>query len=99
MKVCALKNIVFPNGLEEIEETAFSGACSSNIIAEIRIPSSVKKIGDWAFNGVDVRKVYIEGATTTIGIYAITGSPEIYGKAGSFAETYATANGYTFVAQ
>lgn len=61
-----------PEGLHTIGKHTFSqfNMSSYPIIDEIHIPSSITKIGEYAFYGLDFRKVYFKGTPTSIGSHA-----------------------------
>lgn len=76
--------IILPEGVRRICDKAFQGSTSLIFVV---IPGSVTEIGEDVFCADinDIERDRIEGMT-------------IYGKAGSYAETYAKENGIPFVA-
>lgn len=83
-----LREVQLPEGVERIEKEAFV-YCAA--LHRVYIPESVTYIAEDAF---DMCGDYINGTY-------YTSSPELYrfaicGKAGSYAETYAKEQGYTF---
>ena len=91
-------DFILPAGLIEIEEEAFAGINAQRII----IPDGVQRIGKRAFAGcTKLKYIYIPAATTQIASDAFSGVSSnfvIHGKYNSYARTYASQNGYTFVA-
>lgn len=77
------------------------GAFSDNLLTSISIPHTVAAIDDYAFSGNLLTKVTIQGETVSLGREIFNLNPAgltIFGKAGSAVETYATSNGFDFVA-
>lgn len=70
-------------------------------LVEITLPKGLEKIDVQAFmNNTKLEKIYIPESVTSIATSAFS-YPEkmkIHGKAGSYAETFAAENGFTFVA-
>ena len=93
----SLTGINIPNGVTSIDYQTFS-ECSS--LTSINIPDSVTSIEDRAFeNCSSLTSVYIPDSVTSIGDDVFSECSEslvIYGKAGSYAESYAKKNGLTF---
>lgn len=92
-----LAGVTLPNSLTAIGNGAFSG-CSS--LAEVVIPGGVTSIGPFAFEQcANLKKLVIPASVTSIGNDLLWKSTNavIYGKAGSYAETYARENGIPFV--
>ena len=103
----SLTSVSLPNSLKSIEDYAFARSSLSHIV----IPDGVTSIGDLAFSNCDnLTSVVIPESVTNIGghvfhitiwsdgaytIYPIPGLT-IYGKAGSYAETYAKDNNIPF---
>lgn len=88
-----------PNGVRRIESSAFS---SCNSITNIIVPDSVYYIGIEAFKDCTLLdSITIPDSVTRIESSAFnnSGLQTIYGTAGSYAETFAAQNGYTFIAQ
>ncbi len=85
----SLTSVTIPDSVTSIGEYAFSG-CKS--LTSITIPDSVTSIGDyslgyfWNFDIREDKPIQVEGFT-------------IYGKKGSYAETYAKENSFTFIAK
>ena len=88
---------VLPASLTAIEEEALAGCA----FAAVRIPDGVKSIGTKAFAGSpNLEYVYIPESVTSIAadaFYQVTGLTVI-GVAGSEAESFADAQGFTFIA-
>lgn len=65
------------------------------------VPDSVTQINNYAFFCCgNLENVSIPASVTYIGNHAFSSSfPTIFGSSGSYAETWATDNGYTFIAQ
>ncbi|MFA5046036.1 MAG: leucine-rich repeat protein, partial [Paludibacter sp.] len=67
-----IKNIIIPEGTTEIKNNAFGSNFGS--VTSIKIPASVKSIGDRAFyacSGID--SISIPDSVTTIGAYSFSG--------------------------
>jgi len=88
-----LESITVPETVTAIGKEAFSGSG----ITSISLPSSVASIGTDAFTGSGVESITIYNAVCDITEASIPESATIYGIEGSTAQTYATANGNTFV--
>lgn len=91
-----LKNITFSAGVEYIGGYAFSG-CSK--LSDIIIAGNIKSIGDYAFwYCKNLVEITLPPSVEYIGEKAFEGSVNltIYGKPGSFAESYAKKNGIKF---
>lgn len=83
------KHVVIPSGVTEIGEEAFY-YCGS--LRSVVIPEGVTVIGDWAFgDDEELLGVSIPESVTEIGSNAFSGCDKltIFGKAGSYAQTYA----------
>ncbi|MGN0561983.1 MAG: leucine-rich repeat protein [Candidatus Fimenecus sp.] len=94
----ALASITIPNSVTEIGSYAFRN-CSS--LTSINIPDSVTSIDDATFsNCTSLTSITIPDSVTSIDRYAFKDSSltTIYGYAGSYVETFASENGYTFIA-
>ncbi len=78
-----ITKVILNDGVEEIGNEAFFN-CKK--LTEISLPDSIKSIGDHALGYYETNSGYapIEGFT-------------IYGYSGTAAETYANANGFSFV--
>ena len=88
---------VLPAFLTEIGEEAFSGAA----FRYVKLPETTTVIGRLAFAECpNLRYIYIPAATTDIDRYAFVDVTDltVFGKAGSYAETFADARGFHFVA-
>ena len=88
---------VLPAFLTEIGEEAFSGAA----FRYVKLPETCTVIGRLAFADCpNLRYIYIPAATTDIDRYAFVDVTDltVFGKAGSYAETFANARGFSFVA-
>lgn len=94
-----LSEVVFPKGLEIIDTMAFY-CCSS--LVDVVIPDGVTQIGSNAFAYCSsLAYLTIPESVTSIvggagGSASIPYETIIRGYAGSYAETYAAENGYTF---
>lgn len=95
----SLTSIEIPIGVTSIADSTFY-ACWS--LERITIPDSVISIEKSAFESCEMLKdVAIPASVTSIDSTAFknSGLKTIYGTAGSYAETFAAENGYTFIAQ
>lgn len=96
-------NIEIPANFEVIADSAFSyiGTVGSDtdIIKSVIVPDSVKYIGNYAFYSSNGPKtITIGSGIVKIGTNAFTyNSTVIYGYGDSFTESYAKANGITFI--
>ncbi len=63
-----LTAIVIPEGVSEIKDLAFEG--SDFFQTEIRLPHSLKKIGQSAFSGTNLSEIVIPDGVTEIGYHA-----------------------------
>ena len=98
-----LSSIVIPASCTNIGGQAFY-MCSS--LAEITLQEGLESIGFMAFAGCADTRVFVPGSVTTIGNQAlgyigwsgVVDGFTIEGYTGSAAETYATDNGFAFVA-
>ena len=87
------------NGITIIDRDTFGGC---NLLTDITIPESVKTIEYYAFYNCEMlESITLPENTTNISSSAFSGSglKTIYGTSGSYAETFATENRYTFIAQ
>lgn len=93
----ALEQITLPERLNEIKYSAFNN-CRS--LKKVVLPSNVTSVGDYAFSECEsLEYVFIPSSVTTIGKEIFTGSGDvtIYTTAGSYAEKYASENGYACI--
>ena len=93
------EKITVPGNVAHIGAGAFAGYSG---LTEIVIPSGVETIGKGAFFGSrNLASVSVPESVTEIGYYAFEGIDNltIYGKAGSYAETYAKENEIRFSAE
>lgn len=98
------KEFDFPesiNGHKLVEiEANYSYESTPSKVEKIRIPGTVKRIGDKAFAYFDkLTLIYVPKSVIDIGKDVFLRSPnvKIYGEAGSYAEIYAKKNNLTFV--
>jgi hypothetical protein len=93
----SLTNVTIGNGLTQIQDGTFDGCIS---LETVTISSGTVAIGDYAFYGcARLGKIAIPESVRTIASNAFTGhSPSltIYGKIGSYAQTYAINNSILF---
>lgn len=90
-----LTAVLIPEGVTNIPENAFS-YCTS--LAEVKLPSTLKTIGKWGFEATAMTSIDIPESVTAIDAHAFESSSlkNINGVAGSYAETFAKENGYSF---
>lgn len=92
-----LTEIKIPEGTTEISDSAFNG-CDS--LVSVKLPTTLQRIESHAFNGChSLKELIIPQSVTEIGKEAFKYCAEgftIYGAAGSYAQTYAEANGIPF---
>ena len=94
----SLTSVTIPNSVTSIGEYAFY-ECSA--LTSITIPDSVTSIGNWAFEDcTSLESIVIPDSVKSIGdrAFKYSGLKTVYGFTGSYAETYANDNSYTFVA-
>ena len=92
-----LKSVKCSTGLTRVNYGAFLN-CTS--LEEVELSGTVKTIGTYAFKGcTNLKKIVIPASVTSINANSFTGCTmlSIYGEEGSFAQTYAEANGINFV--
>lgn len=71
----AVKNVVIPEGVEEIEDNAF-GECYS--LESVSIPSSCKKVGEAAFKGcTSLNEVSLEEGVESLADYCFNGCTQL----------------------
>ncbi len=91
---------LIPDSVTSIKQYAFD-YCTS--LESVTIGNSVTSIGNYTFRYcTSLTSVTIPDSVTSVetsAFYKCTSLTTIYGEAGSYAETYAGDNGYTFVAQ
>ena len=97
---CAkLTSLVLPNTVTTLGTNCFKNCTSLETIV---LPNSMTAIGNGVFAGcTSLNSIAIPASVTSINANAFTGCTSlttIYGTAGSYAQTFANANGYTFVA-
>ena len=87
-----LTEINLPEGLKTIGNHVFE----STGIAELTVPGNVTMIGDYAFNNVKLSRIVIPASVKEIGTSAITNNEDlkVVVVQGSYAEKWATANGF-----
>ena len=90
----SLKEIVLPEGITFVGSSAFM-YCS--LLSDVTLPESLKNISQNAFASIGLEQIYIPRGVTTIATGAFDQNVIIRGYAGSAAETYAAANGNTFI--
>ena len=94
----ALTRVEIPNSVTDIGYRAFY-FCES--LTNITIPNNVTSIGDEAFAVCELLiTITIPDSVISIGedAFWLSGLKTIYGYIGSYAESYANENGYTFIA-
>ena len=66
-------NIVIPEGVKEIAQSAFS----HQSITGVKFPTSLEKIGSFAFTDTDIESVEIPENVTEVGMGAFMGDPKL----------------------
>ena len=92
-----LKDVTIPGSVTSIGSNAFS-SCTK--LTSITIPDGVKTIDTYAFsNCTKLESIIIPASVTSIGNYAFRNCEKltIYGYSGTRAESFANANGISFV--
>lgn len=91
-----ITKVIVKSGVTNIGAGFASGMSS---LTTVELPDTITTIGDEAFAGcVALKTITIPESVTSIGTDVFSSLETINGVAGSYAETYATENGYTFVA-
>lgn len=90
-----LTSVTILEGVTDIPENAFT-YCTS--LAEVKLPNTLKTIGKWGFEACAFTSIDIPASVTSIDANAFDSTPlkNINGVAGSYAETFARENSYTF---
>lgn len=91
-----LTSVAVPEGITDLPENVFSYATA---LKSVKLPSTLKTIGKWAFEATAFTDLTIPESVTAIDAHAFDSGAKlktIYGKAGSYAETFAKENGYAF---
>ena len=95
-----LAYVIIGNGVTQIKANAFYNDFN---LLRIDLPNTITSIGSNAFyNCIALKEIIIPASVTSINAQAFASCPKanltIKGTAGSYAETWANSNGYTFVA-
>jgi|GEM_PF-1510592 len=94
-----LQRVDFGDSLQRINYGAFLN-CTS--LTQVNLGSGITTIGSYAFKGCSsLASITIPSSVTSINANSFMDCAAgftIYGETGSFAQTYASNNGYTFVA-
>lgn len=90
-----LTSVSIPEGVTDIASNAFT-ICKD--LAEVRLPNTLRSIGKWGFEGCAFTSVDIPESVTDIDPQAFESSAlkNINGTPGSYAQSFAQENGYTF---
>ncbi|MGN0469053.1 MAG: leucine-rich repeat protein [Acutalibacteraceae bacterium] len=98
-----LKNVIVSEGVTNVIPRIFENC---NLVS-VKLPSTLKKIGENAFIGKNefneysenknLKKVVIPSSVVVIGSYAFPRNTVIYGQKGGVANDFATSNGNKFV--
>ena len=95
-QIWAVPDVILPNSLTNIEAESFLGAAFTCV----KLPETCEKIGQLAFADCpNLAYIYIPEVMTNIDRFAFVDvhGLTILGKAGSVAESYANARGFSFV--
>ena len=99
----AAETVIIGKNVREIGDRAFAFSGSANQqspLTSLEIENGVQSIGSEAFaNNVLLAEVYVPESVVEIGANAFDQGVTIKGESGSYAETWATQNGYTFIAE
>lgn len=90
-----IESLTLSKNLTEIQTNTFR----NNQLTSLEIPNGVVKLGENSFANNKLETVHIPPSVIEIAANAFQGNPStirIIGEKGSFAETYAKNNGYTF---
>lgn len=91
-----ITKLIIKSGVTTLGAGFASGMSS---LTTVELPDTLTTIGDEAFaDCVALKTITIPESVTSIGADVFDSLETISGVAGSYAETYATENGYTFVA-
>ena len=91
----SLASVVLPPNLTSIKEYAFANCRLTSVV----LPSNLTSIGEYAFANCRLTSVVLPSNLTSIGGHAFDDCADtftVYGLPGTYAETYAAANGYSF---
>lgn len=92
-----LETVVILENVTSLGSKAFFGCFK---LKEISLPETLETIGSQCFyNTLKLESIYIPSNVTSIGsgIFLNSALTTIYGATGSYAETWANSNGYTFI--
>ena len=91
-KCRSLEKIVFPPGIQEIDDSAFL-KCSQ--LEYVQLPESVRKIEKWVFHGCTRLKILeISGEPEEIGEWIVNRSTKIRCRRGGKTEAYCREAGF-----
>lgn len=94
MECRALTGIDLPDSVTSIEKDAFHCPLTS-----FRMPEAMTSLPDNTLSNTQVNALYVHPKVTYIGLNNLYGvDPTVYGVAGTYAESFALANGYAFEA-
>ena len=95
-----LSDIVFPNGLKEIGDSAFAKLFIMNSDkSDIVLPDGLTKIGSHAFYRSEFNSIYVPSSVTEFGYDAFMFVRLIRCEADSCAEAYAKGNKYNYTVE